>query len=576
MCPNTAPGALLSVNIDLLLEEVVRLNIPRLKSRLKVRKKHNIDLSPIPQLVKICRDINVDADANRVLLALEMLTRVFKEASSSPPTQATYHTAANIVKLAFELTATNVLEVVDRCAAERHNVARYTDTVRKLGQYFRATKQLVLAATSSRGSRLFRHLQVCAFQIEVPCCIREQGCSNSGTAAVQAACSPVARRNLRQRFHCSEEAIESRVKEKLDKAKPGIKVHAEIQLLFFYECYEIRQPPRLIAAIVSTFGKLNERWILPDWLLGIDSVQQRRLCQVVEQFEAVLTARCERSVNITKKLTDPIESMIALSAVWHDPATTAPLYGFDGSEGGSFLHNTTMQASIATQRQDKIYLTASELPFVMLIHHDLSELVLSMGQLRLVFDFATSLAITVCISQGDDEGNEGISFDALMIPTDSEVTVHRCAGSGDTTFRIQHGCLLPHVKGCDLGAVPPTATAQCEQLSTEAALRGTAPVGGHPRVHVAISCFKAQRAGQMETPFVRYLINTFESSKEKLHVFSQAMDNWVRLHMPPYPAPMVEGLSEAAVRTQRDLSFEFWGQPASASNTLAQELANAP
>ncbi|KAF1738522.1 hypothetical protein CRV24_000448 [Beauveria bassiana] len=77
--------------------------------------------------------------------------------------------------------------------------------------------------------------------------------------------------------------------------------------------------------------------------------------------------------------------------------------------------------------------------------------------------------------------------------------------------------------------------------------------------------FKAQRAGQMETPFVRYLINTFESSREKLHVFSHLMDNWVRLHMPPYPALMIEGLSEAAVRTQRDLSLEFWGQPASAS-----------
>lgn len=88
-----------------------------------------------------------------------------------------------------------------------------------------------------------------------------------------------------------------------------------------------------------------------------------------------------------------------------------------------------MQASIATQRQDRIYLTASELPFAMLIRHGLRELVLSMGQLRLVFDFATSLAKTVCISQGDDEGNEGTSFDALMVPTDSEVTVHRCAGS---------------------------------------------------------------------------------------------------------------------------------------------------
>lgn len=151
-------------------------------------------------------------------------------------------------------------------------------------------------------------------------------------------------------------------------------------------------------------------------------------------------------MNITKKLTDPIESVIALSAVWHDSATTAPLYNFDRSEEGSFLHSTTMQASIATQRQDKIYLTASELPFAMLIRHDLRELVLSMGQLRLVFDFATSLPKTVCISQGDDECNEGISFDALMIPTDSEVTVHRCAESGDTRFRIQHGCLYVDIR----------------------------------------------------------------------------------------------------------------------------------
>ncbi|EJP61090.1 uncharacterized protein BBA_09957 [Beauveria bassiana ARSEF 2860] len=86
-----------------------------------------------------------------------------------------------------------------------------------------------------------------------------------------------------------------------------------------------------------------------------------------------------------------------------------------------------------------------------------------------------------------------------------------------------------------------------------------------PGMRISQNAFKAQRAGQMETPFVRYLINTFESSKEKLHVFSQVMDNWVRFHMPPYPALMIEGLSEAAVRTQRDLSLDFWGQPASAS-----------
>lgn len=64
----------------------------------------------------------------------------------------------------------------------------------------------------------------------------------------------------------------------------------------------------------------------------------------------------------------------------------------------------------------------------------------------------------------------------------------------------------------------------------------------------------------METAFVKYLIDTFKSFKEELSVFSQIMENWVRWYSPPYLPFMIEGLSEASVRTQPNLSLEYWGQ----------------
>ncbi|KGQ07758.1 hypothetical protein BBAD15_g6919 [Beauveria bassiana D1-5] len=79
-------------------------------------------------------------------------------------------------------------------------------------------------------------------------------------------------------------------------------------------------------------------------------------------------------------------------------------------------------------------------------------------------------------------------------------------------------------------------------------------------------CFKARRAGQMETPFVKHLVNTFQSCKETLSVFSQVMEDWVRMFIPPCTAFMIEGLSEAAMHTQPDdMSLEYWGRPDNAT-----------
>ncbi len=74
--------------------------------------------------------------------------------------------------------------------------------------------------------------------------------------------------------------------------------------------------------------------------------------------------------------------------------------------------------------------------------------------------------------------------------------------------------------------------------------------------------FKAKRAGQMETASVKYLINNFENSKAKLSSLSNVMENWVKLFLPPYPELKIQRLSETEVRTQSNLSLEYWGQPA--------------
>ncbi|ATY58375.1 hypothetical protein A9K55_003631 [Cordyceps militaris] len=81
-----------------------------------------------------------------------------------------------------------------------------------------------------------------------------------------------------------------------------------------------------------------------------------------------------------------------------------------------------------------------------------------------------------------------------------------------------------------------------------------------PGMRIGQTTFKAKRAGEMETESVEYLINTFESSKEELSVFSQILENWVRWYNPPCLPFMVEGLSEASVRTQPNLSLLYWGQ----------------
>lgn len=165
----------------LLLNEVVPLTFPRLRARLKLGKKHCIESSPILQVENFCRGMDLDPELESKIRRLVLLNRELKLLPSSPPTRRGYKIASDIIKLAFELTSTELFAIVERRIRPENNLNRSVDGVRKIGQYYRAVRQLVLAATGKKRM-IFRRIEVLPFQIKVPCSVRvnsKLGCSTT-------------------------------------------------------------------------------------------------------------------------------------------------------------------------------------------------------------------------------------------------------------------------------------------------------------------------------------------------------------------------------------------------------------
>lgn len=68
--------------------------------------------------------------------------------------------------------------------------------------------------------------------------------------------------------------------------------------------------------VPRTFGKLNERWILPDWLDTIPLERYPLLKVAIEQFDTILNTQIQRLSHRQDKHPDPRESAIGLPAPW--------------------------------------------------------------------------------------------------------------------------------------------------------------------------------------------------------------------------------------------------------------------
>ena len=115
------------------------------------------------------------------------------------------------------------------------------------------------------------------------------------------------------------------------------KVHAEVQLLAFYEESTSIKPPRLLAAsksacylcnaficlhgkfqISSTHGRLWPHWTLPD---PVHSPTSGRMLTAAQQLDFHLVEQIKKNSTITRKFAPPNESVIGLTLPWSPQET---------------------------------------------------------------------------------------------------------------------------------------------------------------------------------------------------------------------------------------------------------------
>jgi hypothetical protein len=162
------------------------------------------------------------------------------------------------------------------------------EAIGKLARYYSATFELVCAARD-RTCRVFQNVQVEPFQIQMP-------------ASLQ---------------------------------KSPWKVHAEIQLLFFYELYPRYQRPRFICSSKSacylcnlffflhggfhvprTHGRLYDKWTLPDWL-DVPVERHGELSRIATRLKATLDIKVRSASKSKKKQYHfPNESVMLPLAHW--------------------------------------------------------------------------------------------------------------------------------------------------------------------------------------------------------------------------------------------------------------------
>lgn len=200
----------------------------------------------------------------------------------------------NIVLTAHKLTVEiDLSEALHTFSGDPNLKKHLPEAVGKLGRYYSAASELVCAARD-KTYRLFQNIQVESFQITVP-------------ASIQ---------------------------------KAHYKVHAEIQLLFFYELHPDRPRPRTICSSKSacylcnlffqlhggfsvprTHGKLYEKWILPDWL-SVPSERRGDLASLATQLQAALENKIRLVLRSKKSLCYyPNESILLPRAHW--PSSSA-------------------------------------------------------------------------------------------------------------------------------------------------------------------------------------------------------------------------------------------------------------
>ncbi|OJD23474.1 hypothetical protein ACJ73_05171 [Blastomyces percursus] len=292
-----------SYDVEMCFRKIIELDLPRISARLKLGRKYPIEKSHAVKLHRVLHQYSVTQIEPTGLAALQEKSNAFlnlyrqlKFSSASQLRSAMWDVMKQLLNLAT---------AIDQSLLDKLEKDALLDWLRKLGQYYKASRKLVLAAR--RKWRLFQRIRVVPFQVEVPNEVRLPSRPGSALPLIRSLRASTDGSKLLQRFRGSESRADTALLQRLDGTRPSIKVHAEMKLLFYYECHPEIKRPRVICAnkdacylcdlffrvhgqfqVLRTFGKLNERWILPDWLNDLPEDRLPFLKATIEEFSSCL------------------------------------------------------------------------------------------------------------------------------------------------------------------------------------------------------------------------------------------------------------------------------------------------
>lgn len=441
--------------------EVVSLDLDRILSRLRSRHAKTRKTAGKQPLIEQLHDAihsqSVEAtktleDSRRKVRDLQSLFGRLE--SLNNPTaeivegEGVISVVGEIVKQvhAFSLT-TDLSRTLQTAMIEPSLKAYLPEAIGKLGRYYSATSELVCAARH-RNCRLFESIDVQPFQIPMPASL----------------------------------------------SMSHWKVHAEIQLLFFYEVHPGRQRPRFICSSKSacylcnlffslhggfyvprTHGRIYAKWILPDWM-ELPADRYGEFGRISMQLKEIIDGKVLRASRSKRKkgYHYPKESVLLPLASWSSSGVSATpfpqasicsllsrsrsvhKYPIEGSfqstalpltppsspSQPNLIDKSNLKTEYATTPEHVSLITIQnkDLPFSQLVSLTTPSLLLELGTLSLTFDFLHVLSGWLSVTQIEDDTRLTRDIHIIEvenISTTEELKLACSRDSNELAFRLR-------------------------------------------------------------------------------------------------------------------------------------------
>lgn len=269
----------------------------------------------------------------------QRLDEVFKRFEASRDEDASLGLLEQLLTMAHGLDTRDLIETLRHSPTLDPSLRRYLpEAIGKLGRYNQIVVNLTNAARTTKHS-LFHNIVVVAVQYNQMDTLMPE----TGLRDFDAAWSRVTGKSARGRSSSVEMNTRKKYDSRVSNHDTRWKVHAEIQILLFYELNPQRLPPRIICASKSacylcdlffqihgkfevprTHGRIYEKWALPDWSPRQCEIVQS-IIPIVERFNHALEGTIRTLVG--QKMTrhpPPNESVVGIYQPWSSYSTICP------------------------------------------------------------------------------------------------------------------------------------------------------------------------------------------------------------------------------------------------------------